>query len=74
MTKENWPLDKLTQELKYVGGRSDKLVDEFTAGHPKNKDGLIGTVYEPGKITNRLGAPQKGSLTVLLVKVSLHLT
>ena len=60
-TKENWPLDKLTQELKYLGGKSDKLLDEFTAGHPKNKDGLIGTVYEPGKITNRLGAPQKGS-------------
>ena len=60
-TKENWPLDKLTKELQYLGGRNDKLLEEYGAGHPKNKDGLIGTVYEPGKVTNRMGQSQKGS-------------
>ena len=59
---QNWTLGQFTAELQNTyGGRSGKLLDEFNPGDPHNKDGLIGTVYEPGKINNMIGAPQKGS-------------
>jgi len=59
---QNWTLGQFTSELQNtLGGVDDKLLEEYAPGNPKNKDGLIGQVYEPGKVNNVLGHPQKGS-------------